>query len=157
MDFPTFKNEYHLKGIDLLPHRPPFLFLDELISADETGAIGTYTYSLEKTDFFKGHFPEMPVVPGVVLVETMAQVAGSALVANKIVSMGPNGEPPLFFLATVDDVKFRRPVKPGDTLTTVIANVLMKKTIGKFSMKGYVGDTLAAEATVTCILGAGRG
>ena len=157
MEFPTFKNEYHLKGIDLLPHRPPFLFVDELIAADETGAIGTYTYTEEKNDFFKGHFPGRPVVPGVVLVESMAQVAGAALVAEKVVAMGPNGEPPLFFLATVNDVKFRRPVTPGDTLTTIVSNVLLKTKIGKFAMKGYVGDTLAAETTVTCILGAGRG
>ena len=154
MDFPTFKTEYHAKGIDLLPHRSPFLFVDELMSADETGAIGHYTYTVEKNDFFKGHFPDRPVVPGVVLVESMAQVAGAALVATKIVSIGPNGEPPLFFLATVNDVKFRRPVVPGDTLTTVVTNVLLKKKIGKFAMKGYVGDVLAAEATVTCILGA---
>jgi len=155
MEFPKFKNEYHYKGHELLPHRSPFLFVDELVSADETGALGYYTYSEEKNDFFKGHFPGHPVVPGVVLIESMAQVAGAALVATNIVTKGPNGEPPLFFLATVDNVKFRHPVGPGDTLTTVSTNLLMKTKIGKFAMKGYVGDTLVAEATVTCILSSG--
>lgn len=154
MDFPKFKNEYHLKGSDLLPHRSPFLFVDELIAADETGAIGTYTYSEEKNDFFKGHFPGNPVVPGVVLIESMAQVAGAALVATEQVKKGPNGEPPLFVLVTVDNVKFRHAFHPGDKLTTVAEKKVLKSFIGEFKLKGYLNDNdkPAVEATVKCIV-----
>ena len=149
MEFPVFKETFNRPGIELLPHRAPFLFVDELISADETGALARYTFTTEKNDFFKGHFPEHPVVPGVVLVETMAQAAGAAIVARKVLGEGV----PLFFLAHVDGVKFRRQVVPGDTLTTVVENTKIRVPLGIFTLKGYVGDELAVEATVKCMIG----
>ena len=124
MEFPTFKQTFNTPGIDLLPHREPFLFVDELISADETGALGRYTFTAEKNDFFRGHFPFYPIVPGVVLVEAMCQVAGAAVVARKLL---PEGQA-AFILGSIDKVRFRRPVRPGDTLVTVAQNVKVMST-----------------------------
>ena len=61
MEFPKFQHEFDLPGEALLPHRPPFLFVDRLLSADATGALGEYTFTTEKNDFFKGHFHDFPV------------------------------------------------------------------------------------------------
>ena len=114
MDYPTFKNTYNLPGIKLLPHRDPFLFVDELVAADETGCIGHYTFTDKDTAipgktvnaFFEGHFPFYPVVPGVILVEAMAQVAGCGIVARDIL---PEGDA-AFLLAGINKVRFRQAV-----------------------------------------------
>jgi 3-hydroxyacyl-[acyl-carrier-protein] dehydratase len=151
MEYPTFTTVYDIPGIELLPHRDPFLFVDRIVSADETGALGEYTFTLEKNDFFKGHFPDFPVVPGVVLVEAMAQVSGAAIVARNI--LGGKDKEATFLLAAVDEVRFRRPVRPGDKLVTVVTNIKVGSKLGAFSLKGYVEGELAAEAKVKCILG----
>ena len=149
MEFPVFKQTFNKPGIELLPHREPFLFVDELVAADETGAIGHYTFTTEKNDFFRGHFPFYPIVPGVVLVEAMCQVAGAAVVARNLL---PEGQA-AFILGSVDKVRFRRPVRPGDKLVTVARNVKVLSKLGVFALKGYVGDELAVEAETTCVLG----
>ena len=154
MEFPKFKNVFNLSGESLLPHRPPFLFVDTLISADETGAVGEYTYTLEKNDFFKGHFPTSPVVPGVVLVESMAQVAGAAVIARKIL-----GHDATFALVAVEDARFRQPFHPGDRLVTVVEAVRERKPLGVYHLKGYLNGEPdekglpAAECSVKCMMG----
>ena len=151
MELPVFANVYNKSGEELLPHRPPFLFVDTLISADETGALGEYTYTEEKNSFFKGHFPDFPVVPGVVLFETMPQVSSAAPVARS--ALGGKDKTASFLLAAVENARFRRPVRPGDKLVTVVNNVRLRPKLGVFALKGYVGDELAAECEVKCVLG----
>jgi 3-hydroxyacyl-[acyl-carrier-protein] dehydratase len=131
----------------LLPHREPFLFVDEIVQADEKKIVAKHVFT-EKEFFFKGHFPEYPVVPGVILVETMAQSGGAGL--RKLGVLGGNS---LFFFATVDKVKFRRQVRPGDELRSEIENLRVSPKMIKQSGKAYVGDEIAAEAEWMCLVG----
>lgn len=131
----------------LLPHRDPFLFVDAIISADDNGSVSEHTFT-EDEFFFKGHFPEYPVVPGVILCETMAQAGGAALSFQKKV---PEGS--LFFFASLDKVKFRNQVRPGDKVRMEITNLRVSTHMIKQAGKAYVGDTLCAEAEWLCLVG----
>ena len=154
MELPKLKNVYNKKGEELLPHRPPFLFVDTLVAADETGAVGEYTFTAEKNDFFKGHFPDYPIVPGVILIESMAQVAGASVVARKII-----GEQVAFAIVAIDEVRFRQPFRPGDKLVTVVEVVRERQPLGVYKFKGYLNGEPnakgepAAECTVKCMMG----
>ena len=131
----------------LLPHRKPFLFVDEIVEADEKKIVARHVFT-EHEFFFRGHFPEYPVVPGVILVETMAQSGGAAL--RKLGVTAADG---LFFLATVDKVKFRRQVRPGDEVRSEIKNIRVSPKMIKQSGKAFVGNELAAEAEWMCLVG----
>jgi 3-hydroxyacyl-[acyl-carrier-protein] dehydratase len=130
----------------LLPHRKPFLFVDRIEKADEEEIIGYKRFG-EDEFFFAGHFPDYPVVPGVILVETMAQCGGAGAK-----SLGTYGDA-LFFLATVSKAKFKKQVRPGDEVKIVVKNLRLSTRMLKQEGKAYVGDETAAEAEWLCLAG----
>jgi 3-hydroxyacyl-[acyl-carrier-protein] dehydratase len=135
---------------NLLPHRAPFLFVDEILSADTEAVTARHVFG-EGEFFFRGHFPQYPVVPGVILVETMAQSGGAGLR-----KLGILGDEALFFLATVDKVKFRRQVRPGEEVRSEIKNLRVSPRMIKQSGRAFVGDELAAEAEWMCLVSDGK-
>ncbi|TCW60223.1 3-hydroxyacyl-ACP dehydratase FabZ [Treponema sp. J25] len=131
----------------LLPHRRPFLFVDVIDEATKERIVARHVFTPDEF-FFSGHFPQYPVVPGVILVETMAQAGGAGL--RKLGILGGDS---LFFLASVDNVKFRRQVRPGDEVRLEIENLRVSSRMIKQAGKVYVGSELAAEAEWMCLVG----
>ncbi|HEY9594421.1 MAG TPA: 3-hydroxyacyl-ACP dehydratase FabZ [Spirochaetia bacterium] len=129
----------------VLPHREPFLFVDGIEKADADEVVG-YRRFEEKDFFFAGHFPGFPVVPGVILIETMAQCGGAGA---RIVT----GNKGLFFLATIEKARFRRQVRPGELVRMVIKNLRVTKTQVRQAGKAFVDGVLAAEAEWFCLIG----
>jgi beta-hydroxyacyl-ACP dehydratase FabZ len=131
---------------ELLPHRYPFLLVDRIVEITDDRIVGIKNVTVNEP-FFTGHFPEYAVMPGVLIVEAMAQAAG-VLVLGKI----PDRANKLVFLAGVDGARFRRPVVPGDQLRLEIQLVHGRPTRAKMDGKAYVDGQLVAEASLMCVL-----
>lgn len=131
----------------ILPHREPFLLLDEVLELEPRERIVAIKRVRAEEYYFEGHFPGAPVMPGVLIMEALAQ-AGAVLLLREI----PDRESKLVFFAGIDGARFRRPVVPGDELRLEVSVLSLRKTIGKMAAKAYVGDQLVAEATLLASL-----
>ena len=133
---------YGIKEImDMLPHRYPFLLVDNILELTEgKGIVGQKNVTINEP-FFQGHFPGHPIMPGVLIIEAMAQVGG---IYGRVT--GDHGDDAVTYFVGIDKAKFRKPVVPGDVLRMELEELNFRRGIYTFSGKAYVGSTLVAEA-----------
>lgn len=137
-----------LRIMEMIPHRYPFLMIDRLdeVIANES-AVGIKNVTINEF-YFQGHFPDKPVVPGVLIIEAMAQTAAVLVVET----LGPESEGKLVYFMTINDARFRKPVGPGDTLHVHVRKMQNRSNVWKFKGEARVGGVLMAEATFAAMI-----
>jgi 3-hydroxyacyl-[acyl-carrier-protein] dehydratase len=137
-----------MRVMELLPHRYPFLMIDRIIDIDgDKFGIGIKNVTINEPHFI-GHFPKQPIMPGVLLIEGMAQTAGAIVVA----SIWTGSQPKLVFFMTIDRAKFRKPVIPGDTVEYHARKIRNRRNIWKFSVDAIVDGAKVAEAEIGAMI-----
>ena len=131
----------------LLPHRYPFLLIDRVIAYDtEALTLSAIKNVTANEPFFQGHFPDYPVMPGVLIIEAMAQACGTLA----ILSHGGREDDEIYFFVGIDNARFKRQVVPGDQLKFEVQLLANKRGIGKFKAVALVEGLIAAEADIMC-------
>ena len=146
---PLLVAELDIAGImHAIPHRYPFLMIDRVVDMmPDHSAIGLKNVSANES-FFQGHFPGHPVMPGVLIVESMAQTAAVLVVHT----LGPDAAGKVVYFMTIDSAKFRRPVVPGDQLRIEVTKVRSRGNVWKFSGTARVDGSSVAEATFAAMI-----
>ena len=133
---------------NLIPHRAPFLFIERLTDiVPNESAMGHKCVSYNEPHF-QGHFPDFPVMPGVLIVEAMAQTAGALV----MYSLGLASADRRVFFMTIDKARFRRPVRPGEMLRLPVKALRRRGPVWRFTGEAYVGDALCAEAEYSAMI-----
>jgi 3-hydroxyacyl-[acyl-carrier-protein] dehydratase len=136
-----------LELLKLLPHRYPFLMIDRIVEIDgNESAVGIKNVTINEPHF-TGHFPEQPVMPGVLIIEAMAQTAGAICIR----AVGA-AKPSLVYFLTIDNAKFRKPVVPGDQLRIHVKKTKMRGNLLKFACEGMVDGAKVAEAEISAMM-----
>lgn len=131
---------------EILPHRYPFLLVDRVLELDPgKRAVGIKNVTVNE-EFFQGHFPQRPIMPGVLVIEAMAQIGGIMILAVE------EHRGKLAFLGTIDNAKFRRPIVPGDTLNIEVVLIRARGNTGKVHCTARVEDQVVAEAEIMFVL-----
>ena len=131
----------------MLPHRYPFLLLDRVTAFEHGKRVTALKNVTINEPFFQGHFPGHPVMPGVLIIEAMAQAAG---VLIKLTVPHDPAQPVVFYLVKVDNARFNRVVVPGDQLRLEVEHKRTMRNMSQFLGRAFVGDQLAAEAEMLC-------
>ncbi|WP_456399433.1 3-hydroxyacyl-ACP dehydratase FabZ [Persephonella sp.] len=135
----------------LLPHRYPFILIDKILEINlEEDTVLALKNVTRNEEFFNGHFPEFPVMPGVLIIEAMAQ-AGAYLMIKKLMSEGVDGNFTVLF-AGIESAKFRKPVQPGDQILFEIKGINIKKRMGKIKGIAKVNGEVVCEAVLMAAL-----
>ncbi len=132
-----------------LPHRYPFLLVDRVLELEKGKRIKALKNVSINEPFFTGHFPHRPVMPGVLMLEALAQAA--ALLAFDTMGEAPDSKS-VYYFAGIDGARFKRPVEPGDQLTLEVSLNRMKAGIFKFGARAKVGEEIAVEAELMCTM-----
>jgi len=136
------------EAMNLIPHRYPFLLVDRILSYDSDNLVAIKSVSINEP-FFQGHFPDRPIMPGVLIVEAMAQAASCLVVLE---NENKDAENLSVFLMKIDKARFRRPITPGDQIRIEVKKEKSRGDVWQFYGKSFVEDQLACESSFTAMV-----